>query len=90
MPDQVIPSDLDLGIVREGVVEIDPLTGRMVIRTERPSGDYIYLDVQEALAKYAGQEVRVVIVPFATIHRVADLVESQSLPADRIPTAGQG
>lgn len=88
MPDPVIPSDLDLGHVKEGVVEIDPMTGRMVIRSETAEG-FDYFDVQEALSKYDGQEVRVVIVPFSTINRVADLVENGSLPASAIPSAGQ-
>ncbi len=88
MPDPVIPPDLDLGHVKEGVVEIDPMSGRMVLRSETPNG-FEYFDVQEALTKYDGQEVRVVIVPFSTINRVAELVENGSLPAAEIPSAGQ-
>lgn len=86
MPDSVNPADLDLdlGYIREGTVEIDPLTGRMVIRTTTTEG-YEYLDVQEALTKYEGQDVRVVIVPCSTINKVADLVESGSLPLDQVP-----
>jgi hypothetical protein len=86
MPD--IPADLDLGHVKEGVVEIDPMSGRMVIRSETSDG-FEYFDVQDALTKYDGQEVRVVIVPFSTINRVADLVESGSISPSEIPSAGR-
>jgi hypothetical protein len=86
MPDPVIPADLDLGHIREGVIELDPMTGRMTLRSETADG-FVYFDVQEALAKYAGQEVRVVIVPFSTINRLADLVESGATPLDQVPRA---
>jgi hypothetical protein len=88
MPDPVIPADLDLGHVKEGTIEIDPMTGRMVVRSETPSG-FDYFDVQEALTKYEGQEVRVVIVPFSTINRVADLVENGSITPSELPSAGR-
>lgn len=81
--------DLDLGHVREGVVEIDPMSGRMVIRSETPEG-FAYFDIQDALSKYEGQEVRVIIVPFSTINRIGDLVEDGSLSPDAIPSAGEG
>jgi aspartate/glutamate racemase len=84
MPDPLNAEDLDLGYIREGVVEIDPISGRMVIRTTTTEG-YDYLDVQETLTKYAGQDVRIVIVPCSTIHKVADMVESVSLPLDQVP-----
>jgi hypothetical protein len=85
MPDPVTP-DLDLGHVREGVVELDPMTGRMVIRSTTPSG-FDYFDVQEALTKYKGQEVRCIIVPCSTIDKVAEMVNSGELPLDKVPTA---
>jgi len=88
MPDPLIPPDLDLGHVKEGVVEIEPMSGRMVIRSETASG-FDYFDVQEALTKYEGQEVRVVIVPFSTINRVAELVENGSLTPAELPSAGR-
>jgi hypothetical protein len=88
MPDPLNPTQgLDLGHVAEGVIEVDPMTGRMVVRSETPEG-FTYLDVQEALTRYEGQEVRVVIVPFTTINRVAELVESGSVQPDQIPSAG--
>jgi hypothetical protein len=84
-----VTEGLDLGHVREGVVEIDPMTGRMVIRTDKPDGTCDYLDVQEALTKYEGQDVRVVIVPQATINRVAQLVDEGNLQGTDIPRAGR-
>jgi hypothetical protein len=79
--------NLDLGHVKEGVVEIDPMTGRMVIRCAVPGG-FDYFDVQAALEQYRNEEVRVVIVSFATIAKVAQMVESGEIPADRMPKAG--
>lgn len=84
----VMPSnDLDLGQVREGIVEIDPMTGRMVLRCQGEDGSE-YFDVQSALEAYRGEEVRVVIVPFTTINRVSELIESGQLPLDEAPRAG--
>jgi hypothetical protein len=90
MPDPVVPSDLDLGHVVEGVVEIDPMNnGHMVIRTETRTGDFVYFDVQEALAAYEGEQVRFIIVPQRTINRVAELVEQGSVPVEQVPSAGK-
>jgi hypothetical protein len=88
MPDPLTPPEveLDLGHVREGVVELDPMTGHMVIRSETPTG-FDFFDVQGALTKYVGQEVRVIIVPCSTIEKVSDLVNSGTLPLDQVPTA---
>lgn len=69
---------MDFGTMAEGVVELDPMTGRLVLRCEREGG-FDYLDVQGVLERYKGEEVRFIVVPFATIHQVADLVEQTSL-----------
>lgn len=82
-----MPEKLDLGHVKEGTVEIDPMTGRMVLRCPVPGG-FDYFDVQAALEAYRNEEVRVVIVPFATINKVAQMVESGEISPDRIPKAG--
>jgi hypothetical protein len=87
MPDPMTTEDLDYGHVKEGVVEIDPMTGRMTIRSEA-NGGFEHFDVQEALTKYRGEMVRVVIAPFSTINRLAQLVENGSLPLAEVPTAG--
>jgi hypothetical protein len=78
---------LDLGHVKEGIVEIDPMTDRMTIRC--PLGDgFEYFDVQAALEAYRNEAVRVVIVPCSTIRQVAELVEQQKLAAEQAPKAG--
>lgn len=82
-----LPSDLDLGAIKEGVVEINPMSGRMIIRIEGAKG-FEFFDLQEALAKYVGQEVRVVIAPFSTINRLAQMVEDGEIPASAVPPAG--
>jgi hypothetical protein len=88
MPDPVNLDGLDMGAVKEGVVEVDPMTGRMVIRSQTAQGTFDYFDVQEGLTRYKGQEVRIVIAPFATINALASMVENGTLPIDRVPQAG--
>lgn len=75
---------MDFGFLKEGVIELDPMTGRMVVRCEGSSG-YEYFDVQEALEKYKNEEVRVIIVPIATIDTVAGLVESGQMTLEEAP-----
>lgn len=79
---------LDLGHVKEGIVEIDPLTDRMVLRCRGVSG-FDYFDIQMALEQYRGEEVRVVLVPTATVNRVAKMVESGEVSLDHLPRTGQ-
>jgi hypothetical protein len=67
---------MDLGIMAEGVVELDPMTGRLVLRCERPEGGFDYIDVQAVLERYKGEEVRFIMTPFATINRLAEMVEA--------------
>jgi hypothetical protein len=85
-----MPTDdqLDLGHVKEGVVEIDPMTGRMVLRCAQQDGTFEYFDVQAALERYQNEEVRVILVPFATINKVAQMVESGQISASQAPKAG--
>ena len=79
---------MDLGIVAEGIVELDPMTGRLVLRCEQPEGGNQYIDVQEALERYRGQEVRFVLVPFSTIQHLGEMVDSGELPLEEVPQAG--
>lgn len=83
-------NDLDLGYVKEGVVELDPMTGRLVLRCESTEdyGTYYYFDVQEMLAKYKDEEVRLVIAPFATIKKLGEMVENGDLAIEEVPIAG--
>ena len=78
---------MDLGLVAEGVVELDPMTGRLVLRCERPEGGFDYVDVQAALERYKGEEVRFIVAPFSTINRIAEMVEKGELPVEEVPLA---
>ena len=79
---------LDLGHVKEGVVEIDPMTDRMTLRCPNDDGDFEYFDVQAALQEYRNEEVRIIIVPCSTIRQVSQMVESGEVPLDQAPKAG--
>ena len=78
---------MDMGVVAEGVVELDPMTGRLVLRCEGPDG-IKYVDVQEVLERYKGEEVRFIVAPFSTIDRLASLVESGAIEMAEVPPAG--
>jgi citrate lyase gamma subunit len=66
--------DMDLGIMVEGVVELDPMTGRMVLRIQQDDGSNVFLDIQEQLAKQVGKEVRFILTPMTSIYELAKLV----------------
>jgi hypothetical protein len=68
---------MDLGHLIEGVVEQDPMTDRYVIRTEDAQGRPVAFDVQEALAKYKGKEVRLTLATFENLAKLAAMVEEQ-------------
>ena len=78
---------MDFGVVVEGVVELDPISGRMVIRSDSEKG-FDYLDVQEALTKYQGQEVRFIVAPFSTINQLAAMVDQGEVTLEDLPLAG--
>lgn len=67
---------MDLGLMVEGVVELDPLSGRMVLRIPQADGSNQFLDIQEHLARYRGQEVRFICTPLAEIAKLAQMIES--------------
>lgn len=69
-------SPLNFGHLIEGVVEQDPMTDRFVIRTE-VRGKPATFDVQEALGKLVGQEVRFTLASVENLAKLAALVESQ-------------
>lgn len=66
--------DLDLGIMVEGVVELDPMSGRMVLRVPQEDGTNDFLDIQDQLVKQLGKEVRFILTPMASIAELAKLV----------------
>ncbi len=79
-------SKLDLGVIAEGVVELDPMTGRMVVRTIGDDGSNQFIDVQEHLARYKGQDVRFIVTPLATVSQLAEMVEKGEVGLDQVPT----
>jgi hypothetical protein len=76
----------DLGIMVEGVVELDPMTGRLVLRYEAANGKFQFLDVQERLLKYKGEEVRCIITPMASVAKLAQMVEDGNVKLENAPT----
>ena len=76
---------LDLGLIAEGVVELDPMSGNLVIRTEDEHGKMNILDVQAQLEKYKGRDVRFVISPMDTVNQLAKMVEEGDLALDQVP-----
>ena len=66
---------LDIGHLVEGVVETDPLTGLCYIAQTNGS-QITRFDVQEALKKLQGQEVRLTLVTFEAINNLANLLEN--------------
>lgn len=81
---------LDLGFRAEGVVELDPMTGRLVIRCEDVrSGGFIFLDLQEHLEKYKGEEVRCILTPLKSVQEIAKLVDSGVLRMEDVPKVPQ-
>lgn len=67
---------LNFGHLIEGVVEQDPMTDRYVIRTE-VNGKPFTFDVQEALGKLKGREVRFTLASLENLAKLAALVESK-------------
>jgi hypothetical protein len=68
---------IDMGYLLEGVLEQDPLTDRFYLRTEDAQGRPVNIDLQEAMGKYIGKEVRFTLASFETLGRLAALVEEQ-------------
>jgi hypothetical protein len=65
----------DFGHLIEGLVERDPLTGACYIAVLQNDDSIVRFDVQEALGKLVGKEVRLTLASFEIIERIADLVE---------------
>jgi len=76
---------MDLGIILEGIIELDPMTSRMVLRIQQKDGSNKFVDVQECLEKYKGEEVRFIMTPLRTVDELTKLVKSGKLPVDEVP-----
>jgi hypothetical protein len=66
---------MDFGYLIEGVVEQDPVTDRFVIRMDNDDGTVSMFDVQEALARYNGQEVRMTLATLQTLAMLVTMAE---------------
>jgi hypothetical protein len=64
-----------LGYFVEGVVEQDPMDGRYLIRTVDSRGKAVNFDIQDALVKMAGKEVRFTLNSFENLAELARFVE---------------
>lgn len=78
------PKMPDMGIFTEGIVELDPMSGRYLIRTIDAAGHNVFIDVQERLAQYTGQEVRFIVTPFETIAQLAEMVEEGEIQLEQV------
>jgi hypothetical protein len=59
----------------EGFVEVDSTSGQVVVRTEDPEGRVLDFDPVPILRELKGQEVRVVIVPLASVFELETLAK---------------
>jgi hypothetical protein len=66
---------MDLGIMVEGFVEVDPMDGRILLRIPQEDGGSRFLDVQGELAAQNGREVRLIVTPLESIAELAKIVE---------------
>jgi hypothetical protein len=71
---------MDLGLMVEGFVELDAVSGRMVLRIPQADGRSEYLDIQEQLALHKGKEVRLICTPLESIATLAQMIESGEVP----------
>lgn len=73
-----------LGHIIEGVVERDPLTGRLQIMDVGPDGKAKVTDIETLVGRYAGKEVRLTLASFEGLAELAELVEGQGAGAGRV------
>ena len=79
-------NQMDMGLMVEGVVELDPLSGRLIIRVEDKQGGFETYDLQEHLARYNGREVRCIVTPMATVAKLAQMVEQGRVRLEDVPS----
>lgn len=76
----------DYGYLVEGIVELDPITGRYRIRTIDQQGNNIYIDPNDILGSYKGQEVRFTCASFEVIDQLTKMLEGQAEAAGDLPS----
>jgi hypothetical protein len=77
-----MPETLDTGYLVEGIVELEPMTGRLVISTRDVHGHVVQFDPHWALERYKGKEVRFTMISFEAIDHMAKLVEEGNLKVE--------
>lgn len=70
---------MDLGLMVEGVVDIDPSNGRVMLRVPQTGGSWQLVDVQAELEKHSGKEVRLICTPMETIAALAKMLEGSPI-----------
>lgn len=83
-----MPENLDFGHLVEGIIELDPLTGRYVISSRDDQGRVVTFDPQRALEAYKGQEVRFTLASFENLNKLARLVEEGGLAIEDAVVGG--
>lgn len=68
---------LNFGHILEGVLEQDPMTDRLIIRTVDRAGSPTTVDLHELLKPLLGQEVKLTVASLANLAKLAKLVEEQ-------------
>lgn len=76
---------MDFGILAEGVVELDPMSGRMVLRIQEVDGSNTFLDIQERMENYKGEAVRFIMTPLRTVDEISKLVDSGEIAVEDVP-----
>ncbi len=70
-------SETDFGHLIEGVIEKDATTNKICIRVDTGPGTSTLFDVEAALTRYIGKEVRFTLATFETLEVLQNLVSSQ-------------
>lgn len=70
-----LPPNLDLGHLLEGVVELDPMTDTVQLRTVDQTGAQICIPLADLLKQYEGREVRLTLVPLESLMKIQAALE---------------
>lgn len=71
----------------EGIAEVDPLTERVTVRTVNSNGEPLDFDPIPAIASLKGQEIRLVIVPLASVTYLEEVARKATEKGDTVVVA---
>lgn len=80
----------DYGIILEGKLVWHEPGSLYVLEVQNEDGSVERRSIPNMLGRYEGQEVRLVLVPVATINAVAQMVEAGEVTLENAPRAGVG